>query len=652
MSVQRRLNVGSFLVLLLFVVLLAVQFVAGPRLRTQYDGDIARADRAAAANDQVLQRMTDAETGVRGFQLTGDPAFLEPYEEGWTGALAGLDEIANNGFAPQVEQLLGREREAVRAWLDGYALPIVTAGVPDNDGARAVEGKRLFDEIRMVGEVLDRVLAAERRNLIAAELSERRLLDLFSAGLVAAILLVSYAVARTARRQLLVPLGDLGRTIRSLAGGNLATRAEPGGAAELRTVVQAVNDLAAQTETLLAAEQARAARAGLRQAVAAEMQEMTDPTACAHRIAELIGAAVCAGAVHCEMVFPGTGTVHVAWPSDARGLAAGLTAEMLAGKPGQLRVRPDGSIWLAIGGDDCAPGYLYAVRPSAPVWTEAEQRLLAGVGREIERAVRQLTVQHQQARLITELRMLDQRKDVFIQTVTHELRTPLTSILGYAEMIADDEGELTAIQQRALDAILRNSHRLHDTIGDLVLLDRPDRGAALHTETLDLADVARMVRGELGNAAGAKNLTVTVDADEGWVRGDRTQLQRALSRLLDNAIKFTPAGGSVECRVTADARTVAVAVTDTGIGIPAEDVRGLFTPFHRAGNAVDQAVQGPGLGLAIVRDIVRDHGGTITVQSVVGRGSTFTVTLPAASASAPVLPPVVVPAEPKSPAHV
>jgi two-component system phosphate regulon sensor histidine kinase PhoR len=120
------------------------------------------------------------------------------------------------------------------------------------------------------------------------------------------------------------------------------------------------------------------------------------------------------------------------------------------------------------------------------------------------------------------------------------------------------------------------------------------------------------------------------------VRGDRTQLQRALRKLLENAIKFTPAGGSVTWRCGGDERTVTIAVTDTGIGIPAEDVPGLFTPFHRAGNAMDQAVQGPGLGLAIVRDIVRDHGGSIAVQSVVGRGSTFTITLPAAPAPAQV----------------
>ncbi|MFC4072710.1 ATP-binding protein [Actinoplanes subglobosus] len=644
MSVQRRLNVGFIALLILFVVLLLVQFGLGTRMRSLHDSEADRAARAEIANDQVLQRMTDAETGIRGYLLTGEQAFLEPYEKGWTAALAALDDLAHHVDGAAAQQLLGREREAVHTWLDDYAAPIVAARSPGADAIQAVRGKAMFDEFRVVNAALDAAVDTERRRVAAASASSRASLDLAATILVVAIMIIGVSVARTGRRELLVPLARLGMTIRRLAEGDRSARAEPAGADELRTIVEALNDLAAQTETLLAAEQARAARAGLRQAVATEMQEMTDPAATGGRIAELVGAAVGAEAVHTETVVPGTGTLHAGWPAGTPELPGDLTTEMLAARPGHLRVRPDGGIWLVIGGDpDCPRGYLYVRRPGAPVWTEAEQRLLSGVVREIERALRQLSLQDKQARLITELRMLDQRKDVFIQTVTHELRTPLTSILGYTEMITDEDGgELTTIQQRALNAILRNAHRLHDTIGDLILLDRPGQEATGHPDVLDLAGLAMVVRGELANAAKAKELTVTFDAEEGWVRGDRTQLQRALRKLMENAIKFTPAGGSVDCHLTADARSVSVSVTDTGIGIPAEDVPGLFTPFHRAGNAMDQAVQGPGLGLAIVRDIVRDHGGTIAVQSVVGRGSTFTVTLPAAPA----------PAEPRSPARV
>ncbi|WP_430788830.1 ATP-binding protein [Actinoplanes sp. G11-F43] len=655
MSVQRRLNVGSLAMLGLFMVLLLIQFGFGAILRAEQDSETDRATRAEIANDHVLQEMTDAETGVRGYQLTGNEIFLEPYENSRAAAMTALDTVGRNSTTARVAALLGRQREAVHAWLDGYAVPIVAGRLPSTgadptpvttptttDDEHATQGKHLFDQLRTVNAEMDQALAAERADMRATADGNRREMAILSACVVVAILAIGYAVARVGRRQLLVPLGDLEKTIRRLAEGDRSVRAEPAGSTELRTVIEALNDLAAQTETLLAAEHARAARAGLRQAVAAQMQELDDPAHAARRITELVGVAVGAATVHCELAVPGRGEMRAGWPDGTPDLPTERTVTLISGKPCAPERGPDGTVWLTVGGDaECAPGYLHLSRPGTPDWTDAEQRLLTGVCREIERTLRQLSLQNDQARLITELRMLDQRKDVFIQTVTHELRTPLTSILGYTEMIADEDGTaLSSMQQRALNAILRNAHRLHDTIGDLVLLDRPDNGAAVHAETLDLAAVAGMVRHELNNAARAKNLTVTFNADEGWVRGDRTQLQRALRKLMENAIKFTPSGGSVTCRMAADARTVAISVTDTGIGIPAEDVPGLFTPFHRAGNAMDQAVQGPGLGLAIVRDIVRDHGGTIAVQSVVGRGTTFTLTLPAAPAPA------------KSPAHV
>ncbi|MEV0901632.1 ATP-binding protein [Actinoplanes sp. NPDC049802] len=620
MSVQRRLNLGFSVLLGLFVALLLVQFGAAPRTSAAHERRLDRITRAEIANDRVLQRMTDAETGVRGYQLTGDTTFLEPYEKGWTAALAALDTVAAGTDRAGVRRLLDRQRAAVGAWLDGYARPIVAAGPADTAPARAVAGKRMFDELRLINAAVREAVGDEHDDIVAAGHTTRRTLGLVAAALVAAILAAGHAVARTGRRQLLVPLEQLGRTIRRLAAGDRSARAEPVGATELRTVVEALNDLAAQTERLLAEEHARTARAGLRQAVAAEMQDMTDPAVTTRRIAELVGAAVGAGSVHSEIILPGPGPVRAVWPTGAP-------------EPAES----DGPITVGYGGDaECAPGHLRVSRPGDPAWTDAEQRLLAGVAREIERAVRQHTMHHHQSRLITELRMLDQRKDVFVQTVTHELRTPLTSILGYAEIIDDVDGErLTGVQHRALKAILRNAHRLHETIGDLILLDRPENGAAVDAENLDLAAVAAAVHHELRNAARAKELAVTFDTGEAWVRGDRAQLQRALRKLVENAIKFTPVGGSVTCRLTTDDHTVAMTVTDTGIGIPAEDVSGLFTPFHRAGNAMAQAVQGPGLGLAIVRDIVRDHGGTITVQSVVGRGSTFTLTLPAIPAPVP-----------------
>ncbi|WP_436520025.1 ATP-binding protein [Actinoplanes sp. HUAS TT8] len=632
MRLQRRLNLGFAALLVLFAAFLVVQFVVGARVRDDHERVAARIGTVREANRHALQRMTDAETGIRGYQLTGERLFLEPYQSGRGAALAALERARQQTDDPQARELIVAEQQAAWDWLGQYAGQVTADRAPAGDGDAAL-GKQLFDRLRTLNAAVDDAFGADLRAEVAAGDRMERLLGIASGALVLAVLGAGYLLVRVSRRQLLVPLARVGDTIRRLTDGDRSARAEAAGAAELRTVIDALNDLAAQTEAHLAAEQARTARAWLCQAVLGELQrEDADPATIGNRVMTRIGGALAADAVHGNLFVPGAGQVVMRWPETAPGLDPSVTAE-LAGIPPGSPVPCAGGLAVVLGGDsECPGGYLLVVREFLPDYTEQEHRLLAGVAREIERALRQQSIRVRQDLLISELRMLDQRKDVFIQTVTHELRTPLTSILGYTEMISDDEEDLTPMQRRSFNAILRNAHRLQDTINDLLLLDRPVTAADAVTEPLDLADVAGVVHGELNAAAQAKELTVAFDAEPAWVRGDRTQLHRALRKLMENAIKFTPPGGSVTVRCGGDEQNVTIAVTDTGIGIPAEDVPGLFTPFHRAGNAMDQAVQGPGLGLAIVRDIVRDHGGGIAVQSVVGRGSTFTITLPVAPA--------------------
>jgi signal transduction histidine kinase len=283
---------------------------------------------------------------------------------------------------------------------------------------------------------------------------------------------------------------------------------------------------------------------------------------------------------------------------------------------------------------DGPAGLICVVRPGRE-WAADEHRLLVALADEIDHAIRRRRLRLRQARLISELRTLDEQKDVFVSTVTHELRTPLTSILGYAEMLADGDG-VSPAERRGLDAILRNAHRLQATVSDLLLLDRSTDRAEAEPVPVDLAALAGTLHDDLNSAATAKDLRSELVAEPAWVRGDAAQLKRALRYLLENAIKFTPAGGRLECRLTTVESNVVVTVSDTGIGIPADDVPGLFTPFHRGANAMDQAVQGTGLGLAIVRTIVTEHGGTVAARSELARGSTFTVTLPAIRRPAPV----------------
>jgi signal transduction histidine kinase len=276
-----------------------------------------------------------------------------------------------------------------------------------------------------------------------------------------------------------------------------------------------------------------------------------------------------------------------------------------------------------------ASGLIHLVRHAGPGWTADECRLLTALAREIDHTVRQRRLAYRQARLISELRGLDERKDAFVATVTHELRTPLTSILGYTEMLADgDGGDLSPLQQRGVGVILRNALRLQETVADLLLLDRATQRAGASHLPVDLAAVMAGVCAALEPAARTREVTVD-GAGSGWVVGDAEHLARALHNLVDNAIKFSAAGDRVTWRVIARDGDAVVTVADTGIGIPPDDLPGLFTPFHRGANAMDRAVQGSGLGLAVTHNIVIDHGGAVAVASQLGRGSTFTVTLPA-----------------------
>ncbi|MEU4219288.1 HAMP domain-containing sensor histidine kinase [Actinoplanes sp. NPDC026623] len=225
----------------------------------------------------------------------------------------------------------------------------------------------------------------------------------------------------------------------------------------------------------------------------------------------------------------------------------------------------------------------------------------------------------------------DERQAALVATVTHELRTPLTNILGYAETLAaGDGGELSPAQQRGVDAILRNARRLHDTVSNLLLLDHATGRAGARVR-VDLSTVAEALHAEFEPRARGRAVALSGEAEQAWVDGDPGQLERALRNLLDNALKFTDRG-EVGYRLCAEGAGAVFTVTDTGIGIPEGDLAALFTPFHRAANAIERAAQGSGLGLAITRGIVTEHGGTVAAASRLGHGSTFTVTLPLAAA--------------------
>ena len=232
------------------------------------------------------------------------------------------------------------------------------------------------------------------------------------------------------------------------------------------------------------------------------------------------------------------------------------------------------------------------------------------------------------------LRELDRLKDGFVALVSHEVRTPLTSILGYLELLADEE--LTDGQRLYTDIIDRNSNRLLRLINDLLFIAQIEDGQL--TVEHDLVDLGAIIAEALDAAAPtakAGDVEVIGDYSESLeVTGDGGRLAQLLDNLISNAIKFTPAGGKVEIVAGSYGRSIWLEVRDTGIGISAEDQERLFNKFFRTRVATKAAIQGTGLGLAISRAIVHAHGGTIRVESVEDRGTTFRVELPVEASDA------------------
>lgn len=225
---------------------------------------------------------------------------------------------------------------------------------------------------------------------------------------------------------------------------------------------------------------------------------------------------------------------------------------------------------------------------------------------------------------------VDDHEEDLLAVASHEMRAPLTSIAAYAEILRS-EGGLTLEQTGFVDAIVRNAARLDVLTDDLLLL--AGASSPLPQEELgevDLRSVVASAEEVIATLQLRKHLQVSIElpSDPALVTGDAHQLERVVINLMSNAVKFTENRGTVICRVSSTQADVVMAVVDTGIGIPQDEQGRLFHRFFRGAGARGRAIRGTGLGLHIAATIVANHGGDISVDSVAGQGSVFTVRLP------------------------
>jgi signal transduction histidine kinase len=221
-------------------------------------------------------------------------------------------------------------------------------------------------------------------------------------------------------------------------------------------------------------------------------------------------------------------------------------------------------------------------------------------------------------------------KGDFLATMSHELRTPLNSILGFSEVLLSGQ-PLTDKQQRWVTNIQSGGQRLLALINDILDLAKIEAGKMeVHLEEFGVAEVADDLLNMFRPMAQKKNIEVRSQVAPNLppLRQDPVKFQQILSNLLSNAIKFTPEGGRVVLKAVAEESNVVLTVTDTGVGIAPEDQEMVFERFRQAANPLTRDHAGTGLGLSIVRELAKLLGGEVTLQSDLGRGSTFTVRLP------------------------
>jgi len=217
----------------------------------------------------------------------------------------------------------------------------------------------------------------------------------------------------------------------------------------------------------------------------------------------------------------------------------------------------------------------------------------------------------------------------FTADASHELRTPLTAIRTETE-VALRKLSITPEQQQLLGSVLEECERLARLTDQLLALSREDAGVAHQArEPVDLTALVTGVAETMRPLAEARGLRLDARASGALlVRGDESRLRQVFYNLLDNAIKYTPAGGEVRVRAEAREGEAVVTVRDSGVGIPAEHLPRVFDRFYRVDKARSREMGGTGLGLSITRSIVVAHGGRIELDSSPGRGTTCTVTLP------------------------
>jgi PAS domain S-box-containing protein len=293
-------------------------------------------------------------------------------------------------------------------------------------------------------------------------------------------------------------------------------------------------------------------------------------------------------------------------------------------------------------------GSLFPVEISlSPNWIDGSLHVIASVrditerklGEDRIRVLREqytaeLTAKNEQleARNL-EVERANRLKNEFLASMSHELRTPLHTIIGFSELLTEQlEGPLNEKQQRFLGHILQDARHLLELINEILDISKIESGRLeLKREAFDFNHCVEEVLGGIRHQAANKNVALeNKNSFHHALYADRVRVKEILYNLVNNAVKFTRAGGRVWVESAQEGDFLQVSVCDTGIGIPESEQSSIFDKFYQVGNSMDGTREGTGLGLPITKHLIELHGGTISVESQLGQGSRFKLTFPLA----------------------
>jgi signal transduction histidine kinase len=604
-----RILIGGAFLALFFAVqfVLVIQSFGSIRHNTR---EQQRAQQAVVSAIRLEKLVLDLETGTRGYVITADSQFLEPYHAARRSLpqeSARLTALAPGPWSAEVDRLW-------RSYLADYAIPLIRQAGHTPLLARETvatgEGKRRVDRMRgLIDPFVERENAIAVRDQQRVEKAEHSgvVLGAFGSALRVAVLV---AIVGYLLRRVVAPIRRTAAATQRVAAGELSVEVPEGGPGEIGQLARSFNEMS--------------------RALTRDQANLAEQNVDLERLANVLRA-VLDSTVDGILLSDTEGNVQLA----NRPMVA-LTRDLEMSYQGSVVDRLL-SVGHRIRDQDAYQAAMERLRdnPDESTFDEFEDAISGRVFQGFTSPVRDdrggSLGRIWTMRDVTEQRELDRLKDDFVATVSHELRTPLTSMMGFLEMIREGEaGELNDEQQRFLAIVYRSSERLQRLVGDLLFVARLDaNGLQLQFGDARLDEIVRDAVESSGALARSREVSLVAEIEPvPPVSGDRERLSQLVGNLISNALKFTPAGGSVVARTFVDGGRAVLEIIDTGIGIPPAEQNRLFQRFFRSSTATDQAIPGTGLGLVISRAIAEAHGGTIGVISLPGEGTTFRVEIP------------------------